>query len=202
MSELQPQLAQHFTLMEQYHSDELARYEFARDLLSELVPQFPHTMAQYFDFESVWTGSSMPPERSRYKLMLKTRDGLAAENIGVAFGTVIKTAAALWQAGWTVKEEPLIVATSYKHAMDVAVEAQRGETQFSVVFQHLPESDRCKLMEEQVLVPERWETKRHVVCEGAPMKLPAPALPEMAERDYEEARIAAEPALLADEATR
>ncbi len=156
------------------HDDE--RYAFARVLLEELVPFLPHTLEQFFRVEDVWDGYSWPPEHSTYQLRLVTRPDLPPDDVPLAFGTIVKVAGAMMQAGWTVGPQPDITANQEKRALDVDIKGTRGTTTLVLGFLHLPESERCKLVEEEVDVPARTETRLKVVCEGQPVELVAPAL--------------------------
>jgi hypothetical protein len=156
---------------EQYNNHELVRAAFARKVLVELVPFLPHTLSRFFEVDGVGTGWGWPPETGKVTLMFKTPDGLPADDAPRAFGTIIKVAGALMGAGWTVDPTPKIEATQFAHALDVEVHGKRGPTQIGVQFSHLPESERCKLVEEQVYVAAKYETKLRVVCEGQPVRL-------------------------------
>lgn len=160
---------------------EIERADFARALVAEIMPHLPHSLDRHFSLDSVWFGYSMPPERSDYALRLQTKDGLEDEEVPQAFGSIVKVAAALLRLGWRVEPQPEITAANGKHALDVQIKATRGETTLAVSFLHLPESERCKLVEEDVTVPEHIETKLRVVCEGELERLvetPAPTLAE------------------------
>lgn len=162
---------------QQDQRDQIARLGFIRNLVEEVMPHLPHTLGQYFTINDVWTGYDMPPERSKYTLRFQTHEGLADEDVSQAFGTIVKVAAGLLRLGWKVEPQPQIeAAASYllkegQRALDVEVKAIRQTTRLHVAFLHLPESERCKLVEEQVLVPERYERKLKVVCEGEPISL-------------------------------
>lgn len=162
---------------------EIERLIFAQGLVEEVLPHLPHTLSQYFTIYDVWTGYDRPPETSGYTLRLNTRLGLADEDIPQAFGTIVKVATALVRLGWKVEPQPEIEAAGSGKALDVRVKASRPPTKLAIDFLHMPESERCKLVEESVLVPARYETKLRVECEGEPIKLvdkPAPPLEEPA----------------------
>lgn len=153
------------------------RYAFARSLLEELIPFLPQTLAEFFTVESVWDGYGWPPGNSIYQLRLVTRPDLPADDAPLAFGTIVKVAGAMMRAGWTVAPQPEITANQQQHALDVEVKGTRGSTSLIIGFLHLPESERCKLVETVVDVPAHQETKLKVVCEGQPVELGATALP-------------------------
>ena len=161
---------------EEYYQKDLKRYAFARGLLDELIPFLPHTLEQFFKVEGVWDGYGWPPECSDYRLRLVTRPDLPPDDMPLAFGTIVKVAAAMMRAGWTVGPQPDITANQEKRALDVDIKGTRGTTTLILGFLHLPESERCKLVETVVDVPARQEIKLKVVCEGQPLELGPPAL--------------------------
>ena len=168
------------TRPETYQRREMERISFARELIEELMPHLPHSLDEHFTVEGMWTGY-LEPERSTYALRLETREGLAPDAVPQAFGSIIKVAAALLRLGWSVDPQPEITAADGRHAIDVEIKAPRGQVGLRVSFLHLPESERCKLVEEDVTVPEHIETKLRVECEGEPVRLvdtPAPPLAE------------------------
>ena len=165
---------------EAYQHREIRRIIFARELIEELMPHFPHSLDEHFSVEGMWTGY-LEPERSTYALRLETRDDLEPEAVPEAFGSIIKVAAALLRLGWSVDPQPEITAADGKHAIDVEIKATRGQVGLRVSFLHLPESERCKLVEEDVTVPEHTETKLRVVCEGEPVQLVDAPPPPLAE---------------------
>lgn len=168
------------TRQKAYQHREIERIAYARELIEELMPHLPHSLDEHFTVQGVWTGY-VAPERSTYKLRLETKDGLEKEAVPQAFGTIVKVAAALLRLGWEVDPAPGITAADGKHALNVEIKARRGDIGFNVSFLHLPESERCKLVEEDVTVAEHIETKLRVECEGEPLRLveqPAPTLAE------------------------
>lgn len=150
---------------------EVARLLFAQNLFCEITPHLPHSLEKYFTFQAIWTGYGSPPEKSTYNLYFQTKENLAEEKVSQAFGTLTKVAAALAELGWEVEPQPRVEAANGVHALDIEVKAHRSPTTLCISFLHLPESEQCKLVEEQVLVPERYETKMSVVCEGEPVRL-------------------------------
>ncbi len=165
---------------ERYLQCELERATYARKVLMELAPFLPHTLSRHFDVSDVWTGWGYPVERTAITLRLQTHRDLSPEDTAAAFGMIVKVAAGMLRAGWNVQPQPKIEANDHMHAMDVQVMGERPATggSLAISFIHLPESERCKLVEEQVLLPERWEVKLRVECEGEPLYLtegePAP----------------------------
>lgn len=159
---------------------ERERLAYGAALFRELVPFLPRTLSKYFALDTLWTGYQYPPEQSHYSIRLQTNPEIPEERVSEAFGTVIKVAAALMRCGWVVEPTPRIEANQYAHALDVEIKGKRGETRLVVHFHHLPESERCKLVQEEVLVPAKYETKLRVVCDGAPVRLTSggEALPE------------------------
>ncbi len=174
---------------------EIRRLIFAQGLVKEVLPHLPHTLSQYFTIYDVWTGYDRPPETSGYTLRLNTKLGLADEDIPQAFGTIVKVAGAFVRLGWDVQPQPEIEAADSGKALDVKVRASRFPTKLAIDFLHLPESERCRLVEESILEPEHYVTKLRVVCEGEPVKLvdePAPPLEEPVGFPVEEPVVLAE----------
>ena len=158
---------------------ELARLAYMRAIIRQLGIHFPHTLGQFFTVGYVYTGYREPP-RAHFTLPFQARAALAEEDRAAAFGTIIKVAGSLMRAGYEVQPTPGIKAMEGMKALDVTISGKRGdfnsEVCIEINFTRLPESDRCKLIEEQVLVPERYETKLRVECDGAPVQLAPAAL--------------------------
>lgn len=163
---------------------DLERIANTRIVMGEIASHLPHTLGEYFDLTYIYHGFWTPP-RADIQVSFTVRDGLHPENVQVAFGTIIKVAGALMRAGYQVEPTPTIEANDAR-ALDVHVSGERGEgeakTKVTFNFTRLPESDRCKLVEEEVVVPEHKEIKLRVQCDGAPVRLDvnsAPLIPEV-----------------------
>lgn len=162
-----------------YHENCISRYALAKEIIAEVGAHFPRTLGEFFTVYHVADGYLTPPS-GNFRLMFQAKDDLCEEDRATAFGTIIKVAGSLMRAGFVVEPTPEIKAMSTSKALDVSVSGKRGGVSLSINFTNLPESERCKLVEEQVLVPERYETKLSVVCDGAPVQL-APNAPKLAE---------------------
>lgn len=155
---------------------EIDRLAFIGGVLDALMTRMPHTLNEYFALSDIWTGYTSPPAESQYVLRLQTKEGIADEEVAQAFGTIVKVAATLLGLGWHLEPNLGIAAAQWttKHLLDVQVVARHPSppaTKLSFFFLHLPESERCKLVEEQILVPAKYETKLRVECEGDPVRL-------------------------------
>lgn len=162
-------IGQHIARSEKYHQDELDRYGFARDVLAELLARMPHTLAECFTFNTMFTGWGTPPA-TELIIFFRLRDEM--EDTSIAFGTIIKAAAALMRIGCEVEPVPQIAATSSGPGLDVEVHGRRNDgMRIKLNFQRLPETDRCRLIEEDIVIPERREKKMRVECDDEPLRV-------------------------------
>lgn len=165
--------------------EKTARARFAHRLFAELALHLPYTLERHFEPYIFFPTATMPPEQARYNLWLQAKTDLAGDEAEVAFGSILKTAAALIKIGYEVEPLPKITAHDYLDRLNICVNGKRGGTRIEIVFREMPETSRCKLVYEEVEVPAHTERRRRVDCEGAPPTLSPPKLgagPEATER--------------------
>ena len=153
-----------------YAAKEIARAYFAHQLWQEVSPRLPYTLEEHFVLSSIWMGMGEPPT-GEVEFTLKLKENLECDTQEV-FGTIVKVAQRLLMAGWKVEEMPVVQAGSFGQGqfLDVTITAHREPTRLQFSFSKLPESDRCKLVPEEVNIPARTEIRYKAVCEGEPVK--------------------------------
>ena len=153
-----------------YATKEIARAYFARQLWQEVSPRLPHSLEEHFTFDHIWAGFGEPPS-GEVEFTLKLKEDLECDTQEV-FGTIVKVAQRLLMAGWQVEEMPVVEASGFGQSqfLDVTITARREPTRLQFQFLRLPESDRCKLVPEEVNIPARTEIRYKAVCEGEPVK--------------------------------
>ncbi len=153
----------------------------------EVLPHIPRLLHGCYEVVGIEPGYEYPLKNFSLALWPKV-DMKDPEYAEIALGTIAKLATALEKAGWRITKHPEALANDYTKDMTIILEAKRTlvpslvdrmtrrnapirEVNVLFNFKGAHETDRCKLVEEEVIVkeqftPEHKETRLVVVCDG------------------------------------
>jgi hypothetical protein len=153
----------------------------------DILPHIPRLLHGCYEVIGMEPGYEYPLKHFSLTLWPKV-DMKDPEYAEIALGTIAKLATALEKAGWQITKQPEAKANDYTKDMTIILEAQRilapslidrltrrnapvREVEVSFNFKGAHETDRCKLVEEEITVkehyvPEHKETRMVVVCNG------------------------------------
>ena len=157
------------------------RRKLGRQIFSDLLTLMPATLGQLFRAERLATAEKYNSGGAlgSVRINLSPTGNLANPSVlKRTMGTITKVADALEKHGWEIMERGTVDVSEYnpRAGMYVTVGAarelvQRGKphnVHLSFVFDHIPETDTCKLVKKEVIVAAVGEHKeeRYVVkCE-------------------------------------
>lgn len=176
--------------LEQERASRLKRDQSLREMdtiiRSSILPHIPRMLHGCYEVVGVEPGYDYPLKHFSLTLRPKV-DMKDPEYAEIALGTIAKLATALERVGWRITKHPEARANDYTKDMTILLDAQRvlapslldrltrrnapvREVEVSFMFKGAHETDRCKLVEEEITVkeqyiPEHKETRMVVVCD-------------------------------------
>lgn len=176
--------------MEEERTSRLKReqslHEMDTIIRGSILPHIPRMLHGCYEVVGVEAGYVYPLSHFSLTLLPKV-DMTDPEYSEIALGTIAKLATALETAGWQITKQPEAQASTYSNDMTILLDAKRilapslldrltkrgapvREVAVSFNFKGAHETDRCKLVEEEITVkeqyiPEHKETRLVVVCD-------------------------------------
>jgi hypothetical protein len=176
--------------MEEERTSRLKKEQSLREMDSiirgDILPHVPRMLHGCYEVSGVEAGYVHPLNHFSLTLRpkLDMKDHKYAE---IALGTITKLATALEKAGWRITKQPEARANEYAKDMTILLDVKRAlapslldrltrrnapirEVEVSFMFKGAHETDRCRLVEEEITVkaqytPEHTETRLVVVCD-------------------------------------